>query len=473
MTFIEKVKNEGKKWKYLGRKILEARLPFRRAKYGQISTSVGSWITQKGKNWKAPTSRLDTYEKAWKYYLENQFARPIVNLIAAATFGKGIRFIGDNEQVAFARKLFKDIDLFQLGTESSIYGDSFIRFFKGDDGNVKIAILPPKTIKKYTAESNVLEIQKYIQFEGEDSEEEISPDEMIHIMINSVSDSLYGNSDLYHLFYWLDLYDSVTEEADKRRLFSSQPIGKFLGVNTKYKAKLKTVLGRKDRDVDQKLGLRRSLPPGSQLMLPPGVDYAIVEPTGKFDLEEMLTRIMKVIAAGAEIPLHYLSVGTDINRATAESMKWPFIKKIQRRQTMFTRSFEELLLKIHRNLGDDFPREKESNPEGKFNLQILFPPIYDYELDEVQKMLQAIMNARSLGHISEKTTLDLICNYLGVDVEKEEARITQEEKEKKETQEAKEFGKIDQAVAEIGSAVARGEIEQEFATKLINKLIKD
>jgi len=466
LNLIESLKNVGKK-------ILEARLPFRRGKYGNISVNTGSWINQKGKDWKAPASRLDCYEKAWQYYLENQFARPIVNLTASATFGKGVRFIGDNEQVSFARKLFAGIDLFQLGTESSIYGDDFIRFFKGEDKDVKIAILPPKTIKKYTADSNVLRVEKYIQFEGDkDNEEEILSDEMIHIMINAVSDSLYGNSDLYHLFYWLDLYDSVTEEADKRRLFCSQPIGKFKNVDVRYRSFLKTTLGKKSRDVDQKSGLKRSLPPGSQLFLPPGMDYEIVEPSGKFDLEAILMRIMKVIAAGAEIPLHYLSVGTDINRATAESMKWPFIKKIQRRQTMFTRSFEELLFKIYNSLGSAFPRDKETNPEGKFDLQVLFPPIYDYELNEVQKMLQAIMNTRSLKHISQKTTLDLICNYLGVDVEKEEERIEKEGEKEDETQEAKEFTKLDKAVAEIGSAVSRGEIEQEFATKLISKLVK-
>lgn len=466
MTLTERVKDFGKR-------ISEARLAFRRAKYGQISVSVGSWMRQKGKEWKVPTDRLAIYDKAWSYFLENQFARPIINLVASATFGKGIQFIGDNKQVTFARKLFDGLDLFQIGIESGIYGDDFIRLFTEDEqGNhtdeVKLGILPPKTINKYVAEGNVLEVEKYMQFEGTKDEEVIEPAKMVHIMMNSVSDSLYGNSDLLHLFYHFDMYDSLLEEADKRRLFASQPVGKFTGVDMRYRSTLKDSLGKVSRDVDQKKGLRRSIPPGSNLLLPTGMDFEFVEPSGKFDLESMLNRVAKIIAMASETPLHWLNLSEEIALKTARESEWPFIQKIHRRQAIFMRSFEELLLKVKESLGDNFPYDSENNKERKFDLRVAFPPIFDYELAEIQQMTIAIMGAFSAGIISKKTALDLICNYFGLDVEKEEERLKGEE----EKEDKKEFGQVEKTVGEIGRAVAKGEIEKETATRLINKILE-
>ncbi len=117
----------------LGRAIYEFRLPFRRAKFGQIQTARGSWFREKGKDYKVPENRLDVYTTAWDYYLEHEFARPIINLQASAIFGKGIQFVGDNAQVEFARNLFGKVDLFQYGIEGGIYGDNFVRIF-GEEG---------------------------------------------------------------------------------------------------------------------------------------------------------------------------------------------------------------------------------------------------------------------------------------------------------------------------------------------------
>ncbi len=157
--------------------ILETRLPFRRGKYGNVDIiDYGTW-TQKGREYKAPTNRRVIYKKAWKYYCEHGFGRPIANLKASAEFGKGIHWSGDNKQVAFAKDLFNQIDLFQVGLESGLWGDTFIRWFKGQNGGEhKIAIIPPETIDKETKESNVLEVERYVQYKGNPQlEEPIEP----------------------------------------------------------------------------------------------------------------------------------------------------------------------------------------------------------------------------------------------------------------------------------------------------------
>jgi len=802
--------------KSAGRKLLEANLPFRRAKYGKVSVSVGSWLQVQRRKWKIPDDRLDIYEKAYSYYLEHEFGRPIINLTASATFGKGVQFAGDNEQVAFARKLFSDLDYFQVGIESGIYSDNFIRLFNKDregkkTDQIRLAMLPPATIDKIPKAGNVLEVEKYVQkFEGQEKPEDIPPEEMVHIMINAVSDSLYGNSDLLHLFYHLDMYNSLVEEADKRRLFASQPVWVFEGVDLRYRAALKSRMGDVTRDVDQKKGIRRSVPPGSVFYLPKGMTLESKEPAGKFDLEGMINRVAKVIAMSSETPLHWLNLGEEINRAcysedtetltkngwkyyweiqkgekiatfnpnteqleyhiptakyiydyiglmyhfknartdilvtpehrmhlreahsnkwkkieakdikyrsfyfkeapdgmiglnnntkfvlpfvqyhpqsnivdspvepidmglwmkflgwylsegycpstgknktypvnicqkgkescaeirdiltqlpwkfnerdngsgvtiftffnkslrlylqknvgslsqdkripreflmlptgylqilldvllkgdghvdlrsgrksfmyasksrqladdfqtlvlhlgyssrkklikrspfqwyeiscstkrerqirehnisqipyqgkvycyevsnhlfitrrngkigihfnTAKEMAWPFVKKIQRRQILFVAKFEELLRKVYAKLGDKFPHD-EDNKQGEFKLQVVFPPIFDYELEEIQKMVQSILNTNMAGKLSNKSTLDLVCNYFGLDVEKEEEKL--EGEKKKEAQE--EFGQVEKAVGEIGRAVAKGELEKDVATKLINKILE-
>ena len=447
----------------LGRAIYEFRLPFRRAKFGQIQTARGSWFREKGKDYKVPENRLDVYTTAWDYYLEHEFARPIINLQASAIFGKGIQFVGDNAQVEFARNLFGKVDLFQYGIEGGIYGDNFVRIFGEEGEDTSLVLLPPGTMTKEVDNQNVLNVKDYIQYEGDSERREvIEPDEIEHIMFNTVSNSLYGNSDLRHLFYWFDMYDSVTEGADKRRLLSGSPVGKFTGIETRHRAALKKMLTTLSRDVDQKEGLRVSVPPGTQWLLPKGVDYNIVEAGGTFDLEVMLARIMLVVAAASETPLHYLSVGTNINLGTSKEMKWPFVKKIQRRQELYRKGFESILRKVMDRQG--YPSEEGVANELLINIS--FPPIYDYDLDEIEKLIKAIMLVNQEGRLSDETTTNLVCNYFGIDVEKEVERIENEEEEKKEDEETVR----DRAAAEIGKAVANGEIDKDKATDMIIKI---
>lgn len=456
----------------IGRKIWgEARMPHRRGKYGQATVNIGTWESYKGKTYKMPGNRKDIYKTAWSYYLENQFARPITNLTASAVFGKGVQFVGDNEQVKFANKLFRQIDLFQLGVESGLDGDNFIRIYKKDE-DYKLVLLPPETMDKEIKDNNIMDLQGYVQFKGNDDlEKPFKPEEIAHVMQNAVSNSLYGNSDLKHLFYWFDLYDSTTEEADKRRLFASSPIGVFTGVVMRFKSTLQAMLGKTSRDVDQKEGLRRSLPPGSNLLLPKGMKYEIVEPGGKFDLEAILNRIAKVIAMASETPMHWLLLTEQINRSTALEMSFPFIKKVLRKQKLFGDKFIEILQGIYDKDPEVLGFDEEDNPDGDFQLEAKFPPIFDYELEEIEKMIKSILQANMSGRLSAKTTLDLVCNYFGLDVEEEQKRLEDEEEGAEEEQETEEFGKLDKAVGEIGAAVARGDMKKEVATKLIEKLV--
>ncbi len=453
----------------LGRAIYEFRLPFRRAKYGQIITAKGSWFRVKGKKYKVPENRLDKYDTAFDYYIEHEFARPIINLQSSAIFGKGIDFIGDNEQVKFARSLFGQSDLFQFAMEGGIYGDNFIRIFGDKETEeLRLMLLPPNTITKQVNNDNVNDIYGYVQYEDDSSErdeEPIEPEEIEHIMFNAVSNSMYGNSDLIHMFYWFDMYDSLTEGADKRRLFTSNPIGKFTGIEMKHREAIKSTLADVDRDVDQKAGLKQSMPPGSQVLLPKGVDYQLVEASGNFDLESMLSRVMLVIAAASETPLHYLSVGTNINLGTSREMKWPFVKKIQRKQEIYKRGFENILIKAMDIHG--YPSEEGAKTD-ELKVQVKFPPIYDYELDQIEAMLKTVLLVNQSGKLSDETTVNLVCNYLGVDVEKETEKIEGEEEDRDD--EENETA-ADRAAIEIGKAVASGELEKEKATEMIGKIV--
>lgn len=464
--------------------ILEGRLPFRRGKYGTILTiDQGSWEYAKGKRWKKPEKRLDRYEMGYEYYLEHQFARPVTNLTASAVFGKGVHLVGENDHVDFARPIIDQLDHFMVGIESSIYGDNFIRIFDAppDSGRpVDVALIPPVTIAdKITADGNAMEPTAYVQkFSNEQKGESIPASDMVHAMVNAVSNSLFGNSDHLHLFYWYDLYDSMTEEADKRRLFASQPIGKFTGVNMRYRTQLKTRINKVARDKDQKTGLRRSLPPGTQLILPPGADYVFAEPRGAFDLESMLNRIALIIAMAAEVPIHWLNLGKDVNRATSTNMTFPFIKKIQRRQEIFSRKYEELLrksfarLKAQREKGEKFRRLPSARilAADELDVRVEFPPIFDYELEDVERALKSVTLLYQQGLVSHKTAVDTVCKYLGLDVEEEE-RLLDEEREKAETAE-QEYSPVDRLVQEIGSMVSDGDIDRDTANRMIEKLTK-
>ncbi len=289
---------------------------------------------------------------------------------------------------------------------------------------------------------------------------------MVHIMVNAVSNSKYGNSDFKHLFYYFDLYNSLVEGADKRRLYFSSPIGKLMGIDLRFRSAIKTIIGKRTRDVDQKAGLRSSLPPGSMIMLPKGADYDFAEPKGKFDLESMILRVARTLATASNTPLHWLNLAEDVNRATAREMAFPFIKEILRRQRLYGRKFEELLRFIYDDNPKAFPFDEDKNPDGEFQLRALFPPIFDYELDDIERMVKAILAISMQGDLSGQTILDLICNYFGLDVEEEQKRLNQEEKEKGKD----EYTPVEKAVREIGKAVADKEITKRAGTKLIKKM---
>jgi len=196
-----------------------------------------------------------------------------------------------------------------------------------------------------------------------------------------------------------------------------------------------------------------------------------VEPGGKFDLEVILNRIAKVIAMASETPLHWLLLTEQINKATAKEMSFPFIKKVLRKQKLFGDKFIEILRRIYDENPEAFPFDEEENPDGDFQLEAKFHPIFDYELEEIEKMVNSILKALTSGRLSEKTALDLICNYLGLDVEKEQKRLDDEEENEEDENEDEELDKIDNAVGEIGAAVARGEMKKETATELIKRLV--
>lgn len=457
MTFMEDMRA-------IGKLIQETRMPFRRGRYGNVAVTPNYGILHKGKFYKGPTDRLEIYAKAYEYYLEHQYARPVANLTAAAIFGKGILFKGDNDQVAFARKVFNTIDLFQVGLESGLYGDVFIRTFvlgdNGEERKARLVILPPDTVDRIPVPGNVLDTKNYVQFANQVNVETIDPNEVVHVMVNAVSNSLYGNSDFRHLFYWFDMYDSLAEGADKRRLFFSYPIGKLTGVDLRHKATIQAMFKDRTRDIDAKLGQRSSVPAGSQLLLSKNMDYEFVEPRGRFPLEDMIMRVAKTIATASETPLHWLNLSEEINRATAKEMSFPFLKKIQRRQDLFSKKFEELLLNLKDKMGDDWPGYD-------FDLTVGFPPVLDYSLEEISTMIKGILAIDQSGRLSGISILDLICNYLGLDVEAEQERLDQEEGEREEPTE------IERIAAKIGKAVANGEIEPEVATKMLIKTVKD
>ena len=55
--------------------------------------------------------RADIYTTARDLYAHDQLARPIVNLIVNATFGKGLDFQGDDDLVKRANEVIRDSEI--------------------------------------------------------------------------------------------------------------------------------------------------------------------------------------------------------------------------------------------------------------------------------------------------------------------------------------------------------------------------
>jgi len=330
--------------------------------------------------------RKEIYRTALDKYLHDQVARPIVNLISNAIYSEAPDFQGDEELVKRANQIVKDseVDWSTWGVDGEVHGDVFIRSFFGK--NPKIASIPAQTIDISYDEDNIIDIDAYIQNEQSSKPKVIPPKQMSHIKLNNTTNTVYGNSTLRPIFWWLDVLDNLWERNCIRAAqYYGSPIVGILGVPAEHIPAVKTEL--------ESEGQR----PGKNWVFPEGVTIEVPDLTKNYPITDLIDRVYQYILSACNIPQH-LIYESDSSRGVAMFSGDAFEMMIKVRQNTWGKGIVQAIKNI---LVD----EKVWKEDSKLSLH--FAPVFSRDLKELANLIDKGMTHNLYSKKSAREILRL------------------------------------------------------------------
>ncbi len=397
-----------------------------------------------------PSTYLELHNACYEAYNANPLAFAIVEITTSFVLGKGVTVSASHPSVQqVLMDFWNDPDnhmetrVYALCTELSLYGEQFVRFYVNKmDGSLKIRQVDPSIIDQIETDPDDIETvvrfhrrpvgpsatqpgdpapvtpQEQHNFEGEWF---AAGSEMVQFCINKVSNAKRGKSDLATLLPWLRRYkDWLTD-----RVRINKYKGAFL-----WDVQLQ---GADKKAIDRKK-MEHTIPPepGSVIIHNESEQWSAVRPEINANEAAEDGRALKLmIAVGAQLPEHYLSDGSNGNRATAAEMGLPTLLKFQRRQYVM----RSLLRTILDRVLLEARKAKRLAPEIDMHYDILFPEIdvADHQAlaGATHTLVSALTVAKQQGWVSDETAMRLLFQFAGeeVDVHQEQARVRASGKE--------------------------------------------
>ncbi len=390
-----------------------------------------------------PSTYLELHNLCYEAYNANPLAFAIIEMTTSFVLGKGVTFSANHPAVqSVLQGFWHDPDnhmetrIYALCTELSLYGEQFIRFYvNAIDGSVKIRQVDPSIIDQVETDPDDIETvlrfhrrplgpsanqleepasiaQEQRTFEGEWF---VAGSEMVQFCINKVSNAKRGKSDLATLIPWLRRYkDWLTD-----RVRINKYKGAFL-----WDVQL---LGADKKAIDRKK-MEHAVPPepGSVLIHNEAEIWSAIKPEINANEAAEDGRALKLmIAVGAQVPEHYLSDGSNGNKATATEMGLPTLLKFQRRQYVM----RFLLRTILDRVLHEACRAQRLAADIDLRYELLFPEIDvdDHQMlaSSTQMLVSALTAAKQQGWVSDETAMRLLFQFAGeeIDIHEELARI--------------------------------------------------
>jgi hypothetical protein len=230
------------------------------------------------------------------------------------------------------------------------------------------------------------------------------PDQVMHFTINKVTNAKRGQSDLATLLPWLRRYKDWLIDRVRINKFKSAFLWDV------------TIQGGTKASLDAKAAeYGRPPEPGSVLIHNESEQWKAVQPmidAGNVAADGHAIKLM--VAMGAGLPEHYLAEGGDVNRATAQEMGLPVVKKYQRRQDTIGYILRALIERAitEAQAAGTLPRTIDTT------YTIAFPDLKAENTAEIGTaawhMGQAVHTALQLGIVSHETATRLFlqsCRY--------------------------------------------------------------
>ena len=385
----------------------------KKAYFGRISAQDRESTAIQLPNKKGYTShkRKDICKRAVNAYEQNELVRAAINLIAAAIFSKGSPDIRGTkkEYVELAKKLIEknELNFHDMGREAELCGDAFL-WFRGKKEETEIKMLNAESIDSVLDNYDITKLSGY-KLEGRDKSL-ISPARIQHLKINSTATSQYGRSSVRHLFYFLDVLDSLFEKNWLRGAeYYGNPLIAITGVPGPYQSEVKTQI---EAEI-HRAGKSWVLPPDTKVESP---DLSLDYPIG-----DIVGWVFRMISIATEIPITLLGTADAASRGSAFFASPRFALAIQPRREVWRIGLRNLFLKIFRASGmlrgNQLPDRKE--------FDIGFLPIFDKDLTDIAKLIDVY---RANGIISKKSSREIV----GLDSSDEDEFIEQEVKKEQE-----------------------------------------
>ncbi len=395
-----------------------------------------------------PATYLELHNLCYEAYNANPLAFAIIEITTSFVLGKGVTVAATLPEVQRVLMDFwndpanhMDTRIYALCTELALYGEQFIRFFVNPyNGHVKIRQIDPSTIDEI--ETDPEDIETVLRFHrrplgpgalqpddpapvdshGQQNFEGVwfqAGSEMMQFAINKVSNARRGRSDLATLLPWLRRYkDWLTD-----RVRINKYKGAFL-----WDVQL---LGADRKTIERKKAEYAYPPePGTVIIHNEAESWKAVKPEINANEAAEDGRALKLmVAVGCQLPEHYLSDGSNGNRATASEMGLPTLLKFLRRQQVMKSMLRAILDRVlaeARKVG-------ALREDIDASYDVIFPEI---DVDDHQvlaaatrTLVSALSAARTQGWVSDETAMRLLFQFAGeeVDLAQERARIQREE----------------------------------------------
>ncbi len=292
-------------------------------------------------------------EVVFGLYQFNSLGHRITELNRDFIVGDGISYTARNpdvEQITsdFWNDPVNDLDLRlpEFALEIGLFGELAPEVGVGETaGVVQLGYIDPSQIKAVEPWSKNLLVPDQIRVRRKGSglkgkaipvvrprDDGLLSGDAFYFRVNAVSNATRGWPDLLHLADWLDIYDQMLWEMMER----AKLIRSFVYDVTMEGSEAQI----------QEYARRNSAPPksGTVHVHSKSMKWDVVAPTLQSDeMVKEADKILEHIAAGAGLPKTWLSSTEDVNKATAQVMDVPTIRRLSQRQRYFTHAVHRMV----------------------------------------------------------------------------------------------------------------------------------
>lgn len=368
--------------------------------------------------------RQEDLEAALKAWREHPLARRIVSLTTDYVLGDGLSVSSTIPEVdEWARRFWThpqnrlDSRLYSWVDELTRAGELFIVLSRNPaDGMSYVRLVPACRIDQIETDPDDLERERRYHEMGSsrfleegrwwsaaETADFQAPQVMFHAVINRPPGALRGEGDLTPILPWLGHYAAWLEDRVRvNRLKSS-----FVWQVT-LRGAVPAVIAQKRAEYS------RPPSPGSVIISNEGERWEAVQPHIDAQDAQADGKAMRLlVAAGAGVPLHFLSEGESATRATAAEMGDPTFRHYRRRQMEVCRMVERLVeLAYQRAVAIGKARFYE-----RLELRVSAPEIVRDDNESLSRsarqMVEALARMRELGWVDARRAIRLAFKAAG------------------------------------------------------------